>query len=72
MTRNELKIQLIRSHVPEDAYSLNGGLPNEKYCLNYLIVKKWQVYYSERGVKTGLKEFDSEDEACNYLYELLI
>ncbi len=54
--------------VPEDLYSIRvGGLPNEKLC----IVKedKWQIYYSERGRKTGLKEFKSESEACEYFLE---
>lgn len=26
----------------------------------------WQVYYSERGRKTGLRKFDTEKEACEY------
>ena len=40
---------------------MTGGLPNEKLC----IVKedKWQVYYSERGNKSGLKIFETETEA---------
>ena len=43
---------------------MTGGLPNEKLC----IVKedKWQVYYSERGNKSGLKIFETETEACEY------
>ncbi|MDU4860892.1 MAG: hypothetical protein E6356_10365 [Terrisporobacter othiniensis] len=73
MNKKELSAKLIKTKVPKDAYSLDGGLPNEMYCLDYLIgKKKWQVYYSERGVKTGLKEFESEDEACNYFYDSLI
>ena len=27
---------------------------------------KWQVYYSERGNKSGLKIFETETEACEY------
>lgn len=48
-----------------DLYSImTGGLPNENLC----IVKdgKWQVYYSERGNKSGLKIFETETEACEY------
>lgn len=44
-----------------------GGLPNERLCMvkeNY-----WQVYYSERGLKTGLREFQTESEACEYFLE---
>lgn len=53
--------------IPEDLYSImTGGLPNEKLC----IVKedKWQVYYSERGRKSGLKTFETEAEACEYFF----
>ena len=41
-----------------------GGLPNETLC----IVKEdtWQVYYSERGSKSGLKLFKTESEACEF------
>ena len=43
-----------------------GGFPNEKLC----IVKEesWQVYYSERGHKSGLKIFETEAEACEFFY----
>lgn len=50
---------------------MNDELPNEAFCLN----KKgdiWEVYYSERGVKSQLKLFHNEDEACNYLYSALL
>jgi hypothetical protein len=70
MTLAELAIKLCNSGVPEDAYSLSGGLPNEAYCLEKTGCK-WHVYYSERGSRTGLKSFDSEEEACDYLFRLL-
>lgn len=65
MTINELKNKLLEIGVPEDLYAINiGGLPNERLC----IVKDemWQVYYSERGKKTGKKSFETETEACEY------
>ena len=31
----------------------------------------WSVYYSERGLESGLKLFASEEEACEYLLKLL-
>ena len=33
---------------------------------------KWSVYYLERGIKTMNGLFDSEDEACRFLYARLI
>lgn len=69
MTVVELERELEKRGVPKDFYSIMAeGLPNEKLC----IVKenKWQVYYSERGCKTGLKEFEQETEACEYFCDL--
>lgn len=68
MTILELKSKLNESAVPKDLYSImDGGLPNEQLC----IVKEdvWQVYYSERGRKSALKEFQTETEASEYFWE---
>ena len=64
----ELKNKLNKRGVSNDLYSImTGGLPNEKLC----IVKEnnWKVYYSEIGNKIGLKEFESESNACEYFYK---
>lgn len=61
-------------NIPKEAFSIiNGGyqFPSETYCLN-IINEKFEYYYSERGNKTGLKEFDNENEACEYFYNLLM
>lgn len=67
MKKEELQLCLIDANVPKDLYDLNGGLPNEALCIN----KEgaiWEVYYSERGMKSQIEKFDSENEACNYFY----
>jgi hypothetical protein len=63
-----LKAKGAHSH----AVSVGMGVPQaeEVYCL----VKDgehWEVYYAERGQKIDLEVFESEDEACDYLYEIL-
>jgi len=66
----ELKSKLASLNIQHDAYSLNGGLPNESYCIgkaNGL----WEVYYSERGSKSSLKTFQNEEDACQYFYNWL-
>lgn len=68
MKKNELERKLKSESIPEQFYSLKGGLPNEALCLNQEN-GKWEVYYSERGIKTGLKTFESEDDACDFFYE---
>lgn len=40
MNKRELNAKLIKAKVPKDTYSLDGGLPNEMHCLDYLIGKK--------------------------------
>ncbi|MFC3932568.1 hypothetical protein ACVR0S_09595 [Streptococcus dentapri] len=72
MTIAELKNILLSWQVPEDLYSIMlGGLPNEKLCLVKESEKHWEVYYSERGRKSGLKVFESEDKACDYFLRKL-
>jgi hypothetical protein len=65
MNIKELKIQLKNLGISSSSYSLNGGLPNEKYCLSNE-QGKWFVYYSERGHRSGEKNFSSESLACEY------
>jgi hypothetical protein len=65
ITKEQVKQILIHNHVPEDSYSLEGGFLPERYCLSE-VGYKWEVYYSERGLKSGLRQFDTEAEACDY------
>ena len=67
MTKQELLEKLIKKNVPKDLYSLDGGLPNEAYCLEKTD-DGWQTYYSERGCKTGVKKFSNESDACDDFY----
>ena len=69
MNRSELEKKLNALGIRRDAYAWSG-LPNEQYVLAYEN-NKWEVYYSERGTKTGLKEFQDEGRACNYMLELI-
>lgn len=66
MKKEKLRSILINKGVSRSYYSLEGGLPNEKLCLNYE-KEKWIVYYSERGIRTGIQYFDNEDDACDYV-----
>ena len=66
MDRKLLEKMLVENKVPSDMYSLQGGLPNEAYCIDK-IDGKWEVYYSERGTRSYIGRFDDEEEACNCL-----
>jgi hypothetical protein len=65
MKINELKAKLKELNVPSALCSLGGGLPSEKYCIEERS-GRWYTYYSERGERTGLKEFISEEDACEH------
>ena len=70
MKVSDLQRALEIIHVPKEMYSImKGGLPKEALC----IVNEggWQVYYSERGRKSGLKYFETEDDACDYMFHEL-
>lgn len=71
MTIIELEKALEEINVPKNAYSiLTGGLPNEQLCIVYE-ENVWKVYYSERGRKSDLKEFNNEKDACEYFFNKL-
>ena len=67
MNRATLRVLFEANEVPRDQYGLSGGLPNECFCIDLDPEGKWCTYYSERGVRSGLKLFDSEDAACKSL-----
>lgn len=66
MNKEKLRSILLNKGISRSYYSLEGGLPNEKLCLDYEN-GKWIVYYSERGTRTGIRYFDNEEDACDYL-----
>lgn len=70
MTTEELRTLLIEEGFRSDSYCLEGGLPSEAYCLENRR-SEWEVYYSERGDRSGERTFSSESEACANLLERL-
>jgi hypothetical protein len=66
MNRQELEQILRADGIRRDAYSLDGGLPPERFCLTSE-GGGWVVYYSERGIRSGLMQFGTEAAACQYL-----
>jgi hypothetical protein len=71
LSRKVLKQILDDRHVDAMAYVLTGGHPSEAYVLDDR-KSHWVVYYSERGLETGLRRFADEDHACRYLLGLLL
>lgn len=72
MTRAVLEKKLKVAVVPDYIYNLTGkGIKDERLCLEK-IQDKWSVYYLERGIKTTNEIFNSENDACQFLYDQLM
>lgn len=72
MNRLELAEALVAFGVNRRNYSVYGGFPDDAVCLDVLPMGKWVVYYSERGSRFDVVEFDNESSACTYMFELLV
>lgn len=79
MTIKELYKRLQEAGVLEDQYFLNGlwgsADDNDKICLTIKRGKyclEYETYYKERGEKHSTRTFNTEEEACDYIYKRLI
>lgn len=72
VTLTNLPNVLLREGFNPDSYRVYGGLgANERYVLD-VGPAGWEVYYCDlRGMKDGLRVFQTEGEACAYFLELL-
>ena len=70
MNRATLRKKLKAEGVRDDAYSVHDDIADESYVLEKG-TGYWSVYYCERGVRTGERIFQSEEDACAHMYELL-
>lgn len=72
MNKKELKIKLQQSGIDENLYNLDGkGRKDERFCIENTD-GKWYVYFCERGVKTTNKIFDTENDACQFIFKQLL
>jgi hypothetical protein len=70
MDRETPEALLDAENVDPTAYSLDGGIPFEAYVLERRS-PDWAVYYSERGLRSGEVVFQTEDDACAHLLDLV-
>ena len=71
MNKEELLQALQNAAIREDAFDLNGGHLSETYTLSESY-GRWFVYYSEKGVESGKKEFATQAQACEHLFKVLM
>jgi hypothetical protein len=69
MTRDDFLENVRKALIRPDAFALNG--PRDECHVLSGDANNWSVYYSERGLETGKRHFDSQSEALEYLLETL-
>jgi hypothetical protein len=72
MTKSELQEQLEAAKVSPYAYSLDGGMWDDRYVLSQEPGGKWSVYYSERGRRNNQRFFSTEHKACEFFLAKLL
>jgi hypothetical protein len=65
VNRRSLRELLQAEHVRGDSYSLDGER-DESLCLE-AVYGGYSVYYYERGIRSGERRFETEDEACQFM-----
>lgn len=72
MNLDSLKLDLERLGIKKRWYSLSEEFADEAFCIHRSKERElWEVYYCERGEKSNLRTFKSEDEACEWFYHFI-
>ena len=71
MNRDELQRVLAARRIRQRSYSLEGGSPDDRYCIERSS-GGWAVYFSERGNRNDEKWFATETEACEELLRRIL
>lgn len=72
MNIHELKTALEQADVNMRFVSLQGEIRDECLILEGPATGGWCVYYSERGQRTNEKWFIVEEEACDYIFAVVV
>ena len=70
MTTDDFLAEIDRNRIRADAFSLNGP-GNEVYAL-VADGTRWKTFYSERGLETGPRYFETQSAALEALLEALL
>jgi len=72
MKKSELIGILNKIGIPAIYYNIDGkGKRDQKMCIEYYN-DKWNVFYSERGIKFDEVSFDNEEQAYDELLKRLV
>lgn len=71
MTLQELKARLMKEAFRPGVYSIEGPLPAYEGLVLTKEGSQWKIEHYERGIRSELESFMSEERACDRMYELL-
>lgn len=72
MNISALVDKLTKENIPKNLYSLDGKLKADAMILRNQKMY-WEVFYfDEKGNEQNNKKIKTEEEACEYLYKILI
>ena len=70
MTVNDLLNELVRRGGSTRAIYVGNGNPEDRYAI-VQDGRTWEVCYMEKGERLETQQFATEEEACEYLLNLL-
>jgi len=68
----ELRERLLREGFRRDVFSLDGTCPAFEGLVLNNDSGRWRIDHCERGMRREVALLDSEEEACERMYELLV
>lgn len=72
MKRKELQKRLNEIGIALYEYSIMGSNPGGALSLEYSrATHAWQLYICDRNIKSLHGEYDTEDMACDHMFDLL-
>lgn len=71
MSIEQLKNKLLEMNVSTSYYSINESLRTDTYVLNGVYGKWEYFYFDEKGNHQNMKDFENEDEACDFFLGII-
>ena len=71
MRAEELKQRLLLEGFRPSVFSIDGPLPAYEGLILEKTDTTWRIDHFERGVRRELESFNTEEQACERMYELL-
>ncbi len=71
MTRDELKQRLGSEGFRDQLYFFDDETPDYDGYILRKVYDRWLIEYFERGIRTELGNYSSEEEACQRFYDIL-